>query len=215
MERIYDPVAVAAWLERSKLERCFDTRGLDFHLCRFHKGEKLTGPDAPLGALLFVVQGTVLVYGVRSDGRMVPVNQQHSPVVLGDLEFVIGGKTPFFVEARTAVTCLCLPIAPHRERLAGDVRFLQLLLRAYADKLQFFAFVDAAAATLEERLLLYLGSGAGGGALCGIEAATLRLHCSRRQLQRVVKKLCAEGRLQKTGRGCYRLVPWTGDPTKE
>ncbi len=207
MERIYDPAAVAAWLRRGKLEDCFDTRGLAFHLCRFHKGEELTGPDAPLGALLFVVQGTVRVYGVRSDGRMVPVNQQHSPVVLGDLEFVHGDKTPFFVEARTAVTCLCLPIAPHRERLASDVRFLQMLLRAYADKLQYFAFVDATAATLEERLLRYLDTVAAGKTLEGIEAATLRLHCSRRQLQRVVKKLCAEGKLEKTGRGRYRLVP--------
>lgn len=36
------------------------------------------------------------------------------------------------------------------------------------------------------------------------------LHCSRRQLQRVLSKLCREGFLLRTGKGRYRLNPQPG-----
>lgn len=41
--------------------------------------------------------------------------------------------------------------------------------------------------------------------LCSIESALYILHCSRRQLQRVLSKLCQEGFLLRTGKGHYRL----------
>ena len=40
----------------------------------------------------------------------------------------------------------------------------------------------------------------------GMESATLQLRCSRRQLQRVLKKLCLQGKIEKVGKGRYRLA---------
>lgn len=65
--------------------------------------------------------------------------------------------------------------------------------------------MDVAAATIEERVVLYMQA-TPGQELWGIENAVLQLRCSRRQLQRVLKKLCASGRAEKTGKGCYRLL---------
>ena len=45
-----------------------------------------------------------------------------------------------------------------------------------------------------------------GHVLEGIEHATLRLRCSRRQLQRVIKDLCDQGLVVKVGKGKYQLV---------
>ena len=42
--------------------------------------------------------------------------------------------------------------------------------------------------------------------LSGLERETFRLHCSARQLQRVLNQLAAEGRVEKTGKGRYRLL---------
>ncbi len=205
MQKSYDKARIAAWLARSGVGDWLDTRDLPFCLARFAKGEYLTAPGQPLQDLLFVVQGTVQVYGVRRDGRVAPVNLAQSPTLIGDMELVNQGETPFFAEANTDVLCLCLPAALCRERLMGDVRFLHRLLRSLADKLNFFAAVDVPAATTEERVLLYLRHSAPGHTLQGVEDATLRLRCSRRQLQRALKKLCDAGTVEKTGKGCYRL----------
>ena len=40
----------------------------------------------------------------------------------------------------------------------------------------------------------------------GVEKMAMQLHCSRRQLQRVLKKLLEEGRLVKLAKGSYRLT---------
>lgn len=207
MEKIYDAAQVAYWLNRSGVDGWFDTPGLDFFLERFAKGEYLAAPGQPLQDLLCVVQGTVQIYGLRRDGSLVPVNLSRSPTLLGDMEFVNEGLAPFFAQARTEVLCLCLPLAPNRTRLAGDVRFLHRVLRSFADKLTFFSSVDLPAATTEERVLLYLRQSAPDHTLQGVEAATMLLRCSRRQLQRALKKLCEGGKIQKTGKGCYRLLP--------
>ena len=66
--------------------------------------------------------------------------------------------------------------------------------------------VDSVVATIEERLLLYMRNECPFYELKGIEAATMQLRCSRRQLQRILKKLCMEKKIEKTGKGRYRLI---------
>ena len=51
--------------------------------------------------------------------------------------------------------------------------------------------------------------------LNGIEAAVLQLRCSRRQLQRVLKKLCETGQVEKTGKGRYRWKKEAGQNDEE
>lgn len=206
MEKSYDAALVAQWLQRSGVGQWFDTPGLSFFLTRFDKGEYLADPGRPLQDLMCVVQGTVQIYGLRRDGGLVPVNLSSGLTLLGDMEFVNRGLAPFFAQARTEVVCLCLPLEPNRDRLGQDVRFLHRVLHSFADKLTLFSSVDLPAATTEERVLLYLQQSAPGHTLHGVDAATLLLRCSRRQLQRALKKLCEQGLVEKTGKGCYRLL---------
>ena len=58
---------------------------------------------------------------------------------------------------------------------------------------------------LEERLLSYVRYGCEDSVMEGIERATYSLHCSRRQLHRLLAKLCGEGRLERIGKGRYRI----------
>ena len=68
-------------------------------------------------------------------------------------------------------------------------------------KLELSSRTSTTAQSLEERLLFYLQQPQSGGEIRHLENLLLHLHCSRRQLQRVLKKLCEEGQLEKTGRG--------------
>ena len=66
------------------------------------------------------------------------------------------------------------------------------------------AKIELAVQTLEEKVLLYLNEIWPSHQITSVNAAMVSLHCSRRQLQRVLKKLCDEGVLEKNGRGSYR-----------
>ena len=65
---------------------------------------------------------------------------------------------------------------------------------------------ETISSSVEERVLFFLGTVQPDHAITSVNQALQPLHCSRRQLQRVLKKLCDGGRVVKTGRGCYRLA---------
>lgn len=159
LRRIRDKKQVEYWLQKGHIRENFDTENLPFSVCRFEKGEYLTRQGGQLAELLFLIEGEVQIYGIREDGGVTPVNRHEAPVLLGDAEFVMGGASSLFTEARTTVICAALPMEPYRAELDRDVKFLHLL----------------------------------------------QLRCSRRQLQRVLKKLCEENTVEKVGKGKYRL----------
>ena len=205
MEKISSEQKVRQLVKDANIEQYFSTRGLQFLAYNYNKGELITSPDKRTEMIFFVIQGTIRIYGVRKDGTLSPVNQQTAPAILGDLEFASRETSPFFTEAVTDVVCVVLPFKLYEKELHSDLQFLHTLLRSYVEKLQFFAFVDAPAETLEERVLLYLKNFCPEHELCGIEAAVSRLRCSRRQLQRVLRSLCEKNLVEKTGRGRYQL----------
>lgn len=205
MEKIYEEEEIEYWLQKGQIREYFDTPDLAFHLCRYEKGEYLTIPDAPVEDLLFVVRGTIQIYGIREDGSISPVNQGSSPTLIGDIEFSRHGNPPFFASAKTEVTCIALSMKKYQKQLDCDLRFLHMLLKSYGDKLELFTAIDIPASTTEERVLLYMKNICPSHKLDNLEAAIYQLHCSRRQLQRVLKKLCSAGQIEKTGRGRYRL----------
>lgn len=206
MRRISDQKQIDAWLEASGVGEWFDTPDLVFQAFAYEKGEYLTSPQRRLDWLLFLVEGSVRIYGIHESGSLLPVDRLSPVVLLGDLEFVEGGHSSFYAEASTPAACLALPVPVYRDQLNRDIRFLHALLKAYSAKIRIFSAMDITAATIEERVLLYMETACPGRELQGIENTVLQLRCSRRQLQRVLRKLSEEGRVRKTGKGRYQLV---------
>ena len=213
MREIKDRAQIDAWVEAEHIRDTFDTRDLSFGARRFAKGEIIASPDAPLRELLFLVEGAVQIYGIRADGSFSPINFMTAPGMLGDVEYC-NGISPFFVEARTETVCVSLDVAKYRACLDQDIRFLHRLLRSFADKLEHFSMEETISSSVEERVLFYLRSVSPEHELRGIEESLLRLRCGRRQLQRVLGKLLAEGRIRKIGRGRYRLESGDGQITE-
>ena len=206
MREITDQRKIEEWVRMQQIRENFDTPNLVFQAFQYEKGEFLSSPDKPLSYLLFLVEGTIQIYGIRKDGGFAPINQGNTPTLLGDMEFCNPDESPFFAQAKNTVVCIGLSMKSYHQILDQDLRFLHVLLRSYGDKLRLFSRIETTAPTVREKLLLYLQEDCPNGEMDNVEAAIFRLRCSRRQIQRTLKLLCESGDLVKTGKGRYKLI---------
>lgn len=205
MREIRDKKKIEKWMEQCGIREHFDTTDLEFRAVRYERGEVILSPDALPENIMFLAEGKIAIYGIRDNGTMSPITAISGKALLGDMEFCEGRTSPLFVEARSAVVCLALPLKRYRQQLEHDLAFLHLVIHSLSDKLNMFASMEAISSNIEERVLFYMKENC-GGMLEGVEAAALHLRCSRRQLQRILRKLTEEGRIEKIGRGSYRSV---------
>lgn len=206
MKKIYDREVIDSYLEKLHLEEQFETKALDFLVIKYEPEEFLSRPQQPIEYFQFMVKGSASLYYLDENGDRRDVTVMERGGLLGDMEFVLGNMPFFYTEALSPVAVLALPMEKNRERLTRDCGFLMYLLRQAAGVKIFSARNAVILPRLEERLLYYLKNECPRQTLIGMEGAASRLQCSRRQLQRVVKKLKEEGRLIKKGRGCYQLT---------
>ena len=198
--------------DKDRLERCFEAQRVHFRqrppvlkLAEFEKGEILNDPLKPIQCFYLIVKGSVSIYNLTEDGSIRYISKAACGTLLGDMEFSGVGNQAFYVEASENVLCLAVPFRENRTMLENDPVFLRFVLTQLAGKLSLSAVMTASAQTLEEKVLFFLRKVQVNHEISSVNHALEPLHCSRRQLQRVLKKLCDEGLIVKTGRGCYRL----------
>lgn len=174
-------------------------------LVEFEKGEILNDPLLPLSCFYIIVRGSVSIYSLTEDGSIRYISKAASGTLLGDMEFSGAGNLSFYIEAVETVLCLAMPFRENQSILENDPVFLRFVLSQLAGKLSLSSVMTASAQTLEEKVLFFLRKVQADHAISSVNEALQPLHCSRRQLQRVLKKLCDEGLIIKMGRGSYRL----------
>lgn len=205
MKQIQDPGKLAECLRRYRIEELFETKQLPFLLRQYERGEILRSPWESANSLQFVVAGAVQIYGVRRDGSYTPLTYTDDFTLLGDMEFCGEFPGPHVVEAVQTVLCVELPLSLCREQLLEDNTFLRFLLRSVVRKTGAITQLEVDFDTVEQKLLYYMRHSCPGGELRGVEAAAIRLRCSRRQLQRALQSLCGKGRIEKVAKGVYRV----------
>ena len=205
MREIRDREKIKKWMDRCGIREHFDTPDLEFRAVRYERGEVILSPGTMLENILFLAEGRIAIYGIRDNGTMSPITAISGMALLGDMEFCEGKASPLFAEARSTVICLVLPMRRYREQLEHDIAFLHLVMHSLSEKLNMFASMEALSSNIEDRVLFYMKENC-GGMLDGVETAALHLRCSRRQLQRILRKLTEEKVLVKTGKGRYRLA---------
>lgn len=174
-------------------------------LIQFEKGEILNDLFEPLNQFYIIAKGHVSIYNLTNTGAIRYISLSSSGTLLGDLEFTNVTNQSLYIEAADTVLCLSLPFLENKEALENDPVFLRFVLNQLANKLSLSASMTANAQTLEDRILFYLKNVEKTHEITSVNHALQRLHCSRRQLQKVLKKLCDDGVLVKTGRGSYRF----------
>ena len=162
------------------MKRIFDPALLDFYLQKYEIPSLFNTPDLAFSLYQFEK-------GERLD-------------ILNPEEYL-----SFLVNGSIEISCIVLPLGTAKEFLLDDNRFLRYLLTSVTEKLMLYSSSQSIFSTLEEAFLSYLSKRCPDQTFSGVEKMAMQLHCSRRQLQRVLKKLLEEGRLTKLSKGSYRL----------
>lgn len=110
-----------------------------------------------------------------------------------------------YAEAAESLTCIAFSIEQHRESLLSNNGFLALICGSLSAKIGMMTTIDAVPASLAERVISYMKYKCDHGTLKGIEHAAFHLHCSARQLQRILNQSESEGVVKKVGKGTYKL----------
>lgn len=198
-----DPELTQKLLTQWGIPALFSTPNLTFSLVEYQPGEFLTSPNQITDRFLFLVQGTVAIRSIRPDGSEYVLTGGGQLTLLGDVEFVTKQLPAFFAQASTPVLALALPIAPYAAALEEDATFLRFLLRCITEKLMQSAHTEAFGGSLEDRLLHWMDCNCPDGILTRMGETAALLHCSTRQLQRVLRHLTETGQLRRIGKGVY------------
>lgn len=206
MKEITDQKQIERCIEESGFLMHFSERPQELHLYQYEKGELITAPFRPMRQLLFIARGETRIYGIQEDGRKYSVSSGEKRTLLGDVEFSGVKKSAYYVEAVGTVLGISVPFTENQEKLKTDATFLNYVIEQLALKLELSARMELSVQTLEEKLLLYMREEIEDHILRGVNTTVEKLHCSRRQLQRILKKLCEEGKIEKMKKGHYRLM---------
>ncbi len=206
MERIYDKKKIADCIAGSTYHDVLHSLDIDFYLIKYEKGELAASPFQDESLFQIIEQGSVNIYFIRDDGTRYSLSKGTAGCLLGDMDIFYPKNSNIYAEASESLTCITFSIEKHRETLLGNNRFLVLICNSLSAKIGAITTMNAAPASLSERVMSYMKYKCEDETLKGIEQAAFHLHCSPRQLQRILNQREADGAVKKLGKGTYRLT---------
>lgn len=205
MRRIFDPQILQEQLKNINLSQWFSSENLAFTLVEFASGDVITSPNRKTQQLYLMLSGDIAVRSILPDGREYLLATGSGITLLGDVEFVTDAPPSFWAQAVTPALALCLSLTTYRELLWQDNVFLRRVLHSVTEKLQSASVSEVQHGTLEQRMFGLLRRN-GQDKLTHIGQTAALLHCSQRQLLRILKKCTTEGIMERTGKGVYRVL---------
>ena len=212
MERIYDKKEIADCIASSKYHTVLDSLDVDFYLIKYQKGELVSSPFQNEILFQIVEQGSINIYCIRDDGTRYSLSNGAADYFLGDMDIFYPKSNNIYAEAAENLTCISFSIEKHREVLLSNNKFLVLICNRLSTKMGVITTMEAAPASLTERVLSYMKYKCSNETLKGIEQAAFHLHCSARQLQRILNQCENAALVKKLGKGTYRLISQPHSP---
>ena len=206
MKKFFDPDTIRAYLTKSRYRSVLENLQIDLFLMQYEKGELVTAPFQEETLFQIVVQGSLNIYFIRDDGARYSLSSGEMDYILGDTEVFYPQSDSVYTEAAEPLTCLTFSIDRHRDILLDSTGFLRMAGGSLSAKIKAIAAMDAAPSSLTERVLSYMKYKCEDGVLRGLEQEAFHLHCSSRQLQRILNQCEQEGMIEKIGKGTYRLL---------
>lgn len=202
---------ISAFLQKYDLEQIFAPIGLEqFELLQLPKGQVICSKGDEINEMYFLVEGKIKIYTTTLDDKRLILRFQKAMGLIGDIEFIQGTPILYTIETSTDCMVLKLPYAILRQKAVHDPQFLTFLLDVLTKK--FRAKTDAATLNLlypvEVRLASYLlSTKADDERLFYHEEAkdssmndiADMVGTSYRHLNRVIKKLCIDGVIERSG----------------
>lgn len=206
MERIYDKKKIAGCISKSKYQAVLDSLDIDFYLIKYEKGEFVSSPFQKEFLFQIVEQGSIDIYFIRDDGTRYSLSSGTSDYFLGDMDIFYPKSNNIYAQAAESVICITFSIEKYREVLLSNHKFLEMICYSLSAKIGTMTTIDAAPASLTERVMSYIKYKCEDKTLKGMEQAAFHLHCSTRQLQRILNQSEKAGLVKKLGKGTYQLM---------
>ena len=207
MKELRDPELLKGYLEKFHIPSLFDTRELPFRLYEYAPGEMINIVHPLEQTMKFFVEGVFDHYTLLEDGTPYLIAHCDGFGFMGDLAFCRRQPQNRYQEVIETVRAVELPLESLRPVLEQDNRFLRFLLDTMAQRMTQSLYVRVSENSARQALLAHLRWACPDHAITNVGDTAYRLNFSRRQLQRVLRDLTREGVLEKTGKGCYRMVP--------
>lgn len=180
-------------------------------MLEYEKGELVTASHFEEKLFQVVVHGSLVIYFIRDDGARYSLSSGEADYILGDMDLFLPSTGSIYTEAAEPLLCLALSLDQNREALLESNSFLRLICGSLTAKMAAITALDAAPGSLTDRVLSYMRFKCQGGVLRGLEREAFHLHCSARQLQRIVNQLAAEGKVVQTGKKRPSPAPLTAE----
>lgn len=206
MERIYDKEKIEFCIAKSKYHAVLHSLDIDFCLTEYEKGELVSSPFQKELLFQIVEQGSINIYFIRDDGTRYSLSNGTEDYFLGDMDIFYPKNSNIYAEAAERLTCISFSIEKNRETLLANNKFLELICSSLSAKIGTMTAIDASPASLAERVMSYMKYKCSDGTLKGIEQAAFHIHCSARQLQRILNQSETAGLVKKLGKGTYKLM---------
>lgn len=205
MKKFYDKARIETYLKQTKYESIMSGLLEYLFVAEYKKSEFVTMPLQQIHFFQIIIQGTVNIYFIRDDGSVYSLANGRKNDLLGEMEIFPHQPGNVYAEANDDVICLALPIEASKSALLENCQFLQLVCESLTQKMESITTLDAAPASLRQRVLVYMKYKC-KGELKGLQQAAFHLNCSARQLQRILNRHEADGIVVKTGKGSYKLA---------
>lgn len=116
-----------------------------------------------------------------------------------------GGSEVVFAEVTQKLTCIAFSTGRYRDVLLKDSEFLFILAKSLTNIIDKITMQNASLPSLQERAYSYMLYKCEDQRHKGVEKAAFHLHCSPRQLQRILNYFVKNGTARKIGKGTYEL----------
>ena len=205
MKKIYDKNLIREAVSKCRYKDLLESLPLDLFLIEYEPGELVSAPWLEHSTFQSVLSGELSVCLIRDDGSLYSLANERGNYILGEMDLFGINNNNIYAEVTQKLTSIAFITKNHREVLFQSSRFMYFVGEIMARKIETISTLEAAPSSLQERVISYMKFKCQGNELKGLEKAAFRLHCSARQLQRVLNDCEKKGLVLKTGKGAYRL----------
>ncbi|MDO4650694.1 MAG: hypothetical protein Q4B26_18820 [Eubacteriales bacterium] len=208
MKAIYEIEKINKLIDLNVIDHYFSDIPGSLHLLLYEAGEVISSASSSETFFQVLISGTASIFYIRDDGNMYSLAACHAPYIIDESALFFEQDPNIFATAQTECLCVAVSIKQDGEQLLNDVTFLRVVAKDLADKLKVISNLNAMSGSLKERVTNYITYYCKDHILSGVEQTAWKLHCSPRQLQRILNELCAENKIIKTGKGKYKAAPY-------
>ena len=199
MKKIYNISKIAEALDSCIYADTLRSLQVPFFLIEYESGESVSNYNY----FQVVISGNLSISFIRDDGSAYSLSNGGKDYIIGEMDLFVAGDGNVLAEAISSLLTIAIDTVQYKDKLLHNIAFLQLMATTLANKIRTITNADAAPSSLSERTLNYMKFKCNDHILSGIENTAFRLHCSPRQLQRILNQFEKDNVVTKIGKGRY------------